>query len=78
MGSCFERSRSFDRAVKVMHKVTKAMRVKKRGNKGFDRIPEAVGEQQRVKVRPEVTKAICSVANSWQNFPASPAEKFGR
>jgi hypothetical protein len=31
MGSCFERSRGFDRAVKVMHKVTKAMRDKRGG-----------------------------------------------
>jgi hypothetical protein len=30
MGSCFERSRGFERAVKVMLKLTKAMRDKKK------------------------------------------------
>ena len=40
-----EESKGFDRAVKVMHKVTKAMRYKRRRSRGFERIPEAVGEQ---------------------------------
>jgi hypothetical protein len=31
ISSCFERSRGFDRAVKVMHKVTKALRETKGG-----------------------------------------------
>ncbi len=61
-----------------MHKVTKAMRDKRRRSRGFEKIPEVVGEQIRVKVRPEVIIAKLSFANSLKKFLASPTEKFGR